>query len=515
MPNGNALLQAYSGGAVGWDTRPFMQHFAQLQAKQAAKRDALDKYYTEQVASITPTGVRDQDLRDMKNPDGSVTPGWMTKFNEFKTYGIANKAKLLKGDYEAISNFNRMKNELVAGQELSKRAADKDKMGFDYRTKNDHVTDDDLNILNDNSKSIYDPTRQNLDLAGLSFGKAPLDVHKWLPTIQGNYKRGTIQASPDIVDDKKGLRTATTHDIYSPENIKAMADMGAADVIAKGKNSAEWNYFDKIYHSDQLPLLQDAFSKIYPQGGVIDSPAKAAAAYTILQNSQPTNISTKTTEYESPEMADRRKRDFARFQLGLDKQKEQFKADLKGKSEGAAQSIIAKRLNTMADAARDAARAGGANVKTFQNVPGYGSVSGFKIENDPILLKSLEITDEWGSKVGPSEVYYNRNKGIFLPVYPDAEVITNPQTKEMSFTGRQKTANGKISTSKTTGLKFETVVANYASEALSPKLAAESYVDQDEDSNAGGGGASTTPKAPGRAVKSTKTNNPLPFTWKK
>ena len=279
----------FSGGAVVVNTTPFAQFYMQQQAKRQAKTDALNKYYDDQMKALTPTGMRAKDIEN----------GWSQKFSEWQKMGIEKKKALLNpasDNYQTINEFNRLANELKSDIEKSKEMAEAEKQLREAKMNGKwNPTDDDLEIANDISKPIYAPDRKGLSLAELSVNTPPLNVNEFLSTVASGKKREKKVVGDPVFDAKRGVRVLTMEEAYSPDQLKAMAD--SVPHLVQNNRSARV-FFQHALESNDLPNLQKAYNALYP--GLVDTPEKAAQAFTIMQNQTPTGRSTEVQNWTDP-----------------------------------------------------------------------------------------------------------------------------------------------------------------------------------------------------------------------
>ena len=275
----------------------------------------------------------------------------MSKINQFKDFGIRYKDALAKGDYNTVSAFNRQLNEIRGLFEESKMASKGDDHVWQAKMAGKwNPTDNDVSLANANSYSVLDSRHHTLDPNRLSLNRTPLDLNKWLTGNQSNFKRGTQPSKADTFDDKQGLRTTYSHDVYGSDAIRGMADIANLNVENAGKESSEYDAFEGMQHNPTLaPQLQAAYASVYGRDAVMDTPGKTAAAYSILHNSIPTNEKTETKPFESPETKWGFEKRKMNYQQGLTQANERYKKWLDEGGTG----VVNSRLNSIIDASKN------------------------------------------------------------------------------------------------------------------------------------------------------------------
>lgn len=293
----------YNGGAVVFNSAPFAQYFLQQQAKKKAESDAQDKYYQDQMKAVTPTGMRAKDIEG----------GWSKKLQQWQEIGIKNKKALLNpalDGYRTLNEFNRLGNELKSDIERSKQAAELEAtIGKAKLEGKFNPSDDDKEIQDDFSRTIYDPNRKGYTLNDLSINRPPFDVTKFISSVTAGRQRSKfVDPANTIYDNKHGTATFTTREEYTPEDIRQIA-LNAPLVAAQ--DPAGRAAFQRMYKSEALPQLQEAYSKYFP--GIVDTPEKAAAAYAIM-NIPKGSITQETKPFTDQDLAFKRKKELVNLQ---------------------------------------------------------------------------------------------------------------------------------------------------------------------------------------------------------
>lgn len=140
------IQNPYGGGAVLFNTTPFVQYTLQEQAKRRATDESLNKYYNDLQTNITPAGMRGQDIE-----------GLVSKKNELQKFYIENKSDIKKGGKSYV-DFMRMVNDAQSYVNKSKTEYERDKqiaskaLDPEWRQR---LSDDDLQLLARRQQPIY------------------------------------------------------------------------------------------------------------------------------------------------------------------------------------------------------------------------------------------------------------------------------------------------------------------------------------------------------------------------
>lgn len=465
----------YNGGAVSINTTPFANFYLQQQAKQQAKVEALDNYYRDQLKAVTPTGVRAKDIEG----------GFSQKLNNWQQLGVKNRKYLLNpklDNYQTINEFNRQKNELLGDIETSKRTADEEKRIADLKMSGHWIpTDDDMKVVEDVGRSIYDKNRKGLSFNDLSPNLPQFDSTKFLTAAQSGMKMGTVEEAP-IINAKQGLQTINFSQRYTPQEIRTIADR--AGLIAQSDGVAKSN-FEKVLHSPEYPQLQEIYSSVYGND-IMDTPAKVAKAFAIMNVGQPTGFGSRTEKYVDPNAQEAREKRMAIFKHKLNQDEIRLRDELENKGADEQGGAVSKWL----DGLKDEAIATGKvyNINTPQ-----GTTKTYQIPITPGLAKTFERTNKYGKKVQPTFIGVSED-GKFYPLFPELE--TKTENGETVYTGKFKTKNGKI-------VIDENLSVGVGKDALKPEVAKTYLTPTMVEENLGDDNAVPRPPKPEKTAKST------------
>jgi hypothetical protein len=163
----------------------------QLEQRNQAKREALDRYFMDYEKSINPAGMRSQD-QDIV----------LKKFNENKQFYLQNRDRILnpsKYGAEAQSQYMASFKDILSDIAKSKQAAANDKI-----TQNHFIAQKDLNApdgyveaIEASRLPISDPRYRPLDVTQFKFWKSfdPFDFGKELKSLN------TIPGKPELIKE--------------------------------------------------------------------------------------------------------------------------------------------------------------------------------------------------------------------------------------------------------------------------------------------------------------------------
>lgn len=474
----------YNGGATVFNNRPFVNYYLQQQAKKQAQDQALDTYYRDQAKSLTPTGMRAKDIEG----------GFSQKFNDWQQLGMEKKKFLLNpaaDNYKTLNEFNRAKNDLHSDIEKSKQAAkDEDVIRTAKMSGKWNPTQDDYSIAEDNSKSIYDKTRQGLSLDQMSVNRAPLDLEKFITNSQQGMKRGTVDGTP-VIDKVNGFQVTPSTDRYRPEEVKSMVDK--VPFMVQNDPSAK-DHFDRLLHSPQLPALQESYSKVYPDGGNVDTPEKAAQALVAMQASQPTNYSEKKTAWKDPKEEENRQMKMENIRFGHEKSLIGLRKNLAGKSSEEQSAGVDSYLTGIEDRAKK-------GKPMYLNLhPGSPDTKVFLMDASPNLLKSFERTDIDGKKILPNALGV-ADDGRHYPIFFKKESVKDANDEYFSDQYMKYRGGHYVDPLLTQPVSRDVTKAELSSNILTPKLTEANLGAEDQGNSV----VAPSPKSrPNKPVKLTK-----------
>jgi hypothetical protein len=249
----------------------------QLEQKQAAKREALDKYYMDYEKSLNPAGMRGQDQNV-----------FLSKLNGAKSYFLQNRDKILnpsKYGAESQSTYLAQLKEAQGIIEQSKQEAANEKADREhYRRAVEQgldVPDGYLDAVALNNLPLNDPRRVPLDTYRYNFNK-PFKQDEFIKDVYGNLK-----------PDKKFIKSRNTPDgrtIDIFETTLSNNDKLAVSNRAVGlykTDAATKKYVDNIIKTGQYKALDPYYKQIAgPKASIDNGGAEGVAAALALSMNQ-------------------------------------------------------------------------------------------------------------------------------------------------------------------------------------------------------------------------------------
>jgi len=298
-----------------------LQFAIQLQQKEEAKREALDKYFMDYEKTLNSAGMRGQDQDYFLN-----------KLGEAKQYYLQNRDKILnpaKYGADAQSEYmSRLKGAQSAISQSKQEAANEKvdrEHWYDAQQKGLDTPDGYLDAVAKSHLPLNHPQHQSLDPYQWNFTK---------PFDEGAYtKILTAGLTPSIVKqiqepDKQGYLNRKITYAYTPDDKKIMASRGE---LSYGNIPGVTNMTNKLIKSGEFINYQNQFNELYPGQDITKAAPKQIAAAVGLSLTP----HGKTIEDQVPDIAFKneaeleRQKNLARFTVGLkDKQDQTAAANL-------------------------------------------------------------------------------------------------------------------------------------------------------------------------------------------
>ena len=273
----NPQSNPYGGGAVVFDSTPYVEYYLREQQKEDAKNEALDKYYQDEMSKLSPAGMREQDV-----------PIFSEKFNKLKEVWVKNKEAIknpTKYGFEKAQEYERLRQELSSMPTLSKELKQLKAEGLKITadpTKRELVdipTFSELMMLHD--LPINDPRRKSLDLINVPFlakEMTPQEKMAYQKSILGLAGKDKKVGQPTKIGkfEEKVIETEK----FSDENLKTLGDIARKDALTN-KNLARTAKLDFERITPEMKLeLNELHNQIYKRP--IQS-AEDLAAASIIQ----------------------------------------------------------------------------------------------------------------------------------------------------------------------------------------------------------------------------------------
>lgn len=303
----------YSGGAVVVD-QPNLGLYAQHLQKKQARDEALNQYFTELGDKINTAGVR---MQDLTGPQGGIND----EIAEWRKNWLANKDAIKKGgmaQQEHMAKLNQIIRKIDQSKQRGKMELDIGKAKFERKYDPD---EDDINVLSNIGKSIYDPGSYKQDGVSeygwqdLSASVPDFDAAKqknfWDSATKGMQAGKIYDNNRQRVDQATGKVFVPVSEMYNPQQVQLIAE-NAADLV-RGDRSAK-KYYNRILDtpdSEQWQKLNSAYQSVFGANSIVSTPEQAAAADAILRAQSPLKVG----EEHLPDV--NRKEDFQREMADL------------------------------------------------------------------------------------------------------------------------------------------------------------------------------------------------------
>lgn len=274
------------------DSSPLMKYNlerkARVEAERQAKEEALNQYFTDLQGKINTAGVRVQDLDSEYGGINKDIEGWRQSW-------LANKDEIKRGglaQQEHLAKYNEILRKIEQSKGRAKSELEIGKAKFEGKYD---PTEDDLGVLNNIGKSIYDPTSYKKDGVSeygwqdLSPSIPEFDADRQSKFWGGATKGMTAGKMYDY--DKKRTDVTTGQAIipytkqYSKEQIKQIADE-TGDLVTADKSALK--YYRNILNdpnSNKWQELNSAYQSVYGKDKVVLTPQQAAQADAIIRAS--------------------------------------------------------------------------------------------------------------------------------------------------------------------------------------------------------------------------------------
>lgn len=274
------------------DSSPLMKYNlerkARVEAERQAKEEALNQYFTDLQGKINTAGVRGQDLDSEYGGINKDIEGWRQSW-------LANKDEIKRGglaQQEHLAKYNEILRKIEQSKGRAKSELEIGKAKFEGKYD---PTEDDLGVLNNIGKSIYDPTSYKKDGVSeygwqdLSPSIPEFDADRQSKFWGGVTKGMTAGKMYDY--DKKRTDVTTGQAIipytkqYSKEQIKQIADE-TGDLVTADKSALK--YYRNILNdpnSNKWQELNSAYQSVYGKDKVVSTPQQAAQADAIIRAS--------------------------------------------------------------------------------------------------------------------------------------------------------------------------------------------------------------------------------------
>lgn len=252
----------YSGGSAVVNATPFTNYILQAKARNQAKRDAIDGYYSQLGKTLTPTGVAADDVND-----------FMAKKSAWENDAIQNKDILNNPrdpNYGEAVTRNRFLYNDAQGQVAASQARVKDIHDFysKYDPKNP-LTEEGFQEFNKLSVPVAKGYKRP-DITKILYEPKPYGYTEQNKDIQDNLKGITLGkiASKTISDPKTHTNTVTYDFQYSPEALQKIASKGA-DAYQRNpriKKMVDETLDNEEHYKVLNPIFKEAYGRDIQSG---------------------------------------------------------------------------------------------------------------------------------------------------------------------------------------------------------------------------------------------------------
>ena len=254
---------------VSIDTSKPVNLFIQLQQKEAAKREALDKYFMDYEKTLNPSGMRQQDQ-----------DAFLSKLGEAKQYYLQNRDKILNpakygADAQSTYNYRLREAQSLIGQSKAQAADDKVVSGYIYQAtqKGNSIPDALIPMIDASHLSIIDPRFKKIDPYSLKFDQ-PFKLDQFEKSIFAGVEPNKINS---------GYRTNSAGQVinlykneYDAESLKVFENRAKTLYETNPSVTKEVN---RLIETGEYKSLDPYYKKLYPEKSLESaSPSNVAAA---------------------------------------------------------------------------------------------------------------------------------------------------------------------------------------------------------------------------------------------
>jgi hypothetical protein len=241
----------------------------QLEQKEAAKREALDKYFMDYEKTLNPSGMRQQDQ-----------DAFLSKLGEAKQYYLQNRDKILNpakygADAQSTYNYRLREAQSLIGQSKAQAADDKVVSGYIYQAtqKGNSVPDALIPMIDASHLSIIDPRFKKIDPYSLKFDQ-PFKLDQFEKSIFAGVEPNKINS---------GYRTNSAGQVinlykneYDAESLKVFENRAKTLYETNPSVTKEVN---RLIETGEYKSLEPYYQKLYPKKSLESaSPSNVAAA---------------------------------------------------------------------------------------------------------------------------------------------------------------------------------------------------------------------------------------------
>lgn len=266
----------YSGGNVVFNPNPHVQLYANLLARQSARRDAFDEYMKNLNKGINSAGLRNVDRPAFDKQLGDFQKFAMEHSEEIRKRQNGADIALMNKYQDVMNTVAESKGEEEKKKPLIEMSLDpnkRDRLNYDNVLESVHAHDQPL-YLEDGSRN---PNRKSLDISSIQFEPKPFEQDKYFKQFE-DIKKSDLP--PTITKDMKNLtQTTTTTSVFDKDAKDLIATRAVSDYMS---NKSFKKFIDGLNPKTYNKEFNDAFGHPIENGGDL------AAAYTLKGMQQKT-----------------------------------------------------------------------------------------------------------------------------------------------------------------------------------------------------------------------------------
>ena len=262
----------YAGGAVIFDSYPYANLYIQQVQREAAKDEALDKYFQEWEKSINPAGMRNQDTEDLLNI-----------VNQSRDFYLQNKKAIKNPALDggrAYSEYMARQKEAMGLINSSKQIAQKEELInrniLSARQKGLPIADRVVMDLDAFRQPLRSQNWRDFNPDNLDFQPKPFDFARFTKDIYGDTK-----LSERIVGEKKvpeSFEKITTFETFLDEN--ELPKIESRAVAAYRSSPSVKEFIDTLSQNPtEVTRLNNLFKEKY--GRSISTPEDVSVSFAL------------------------------------------------------------------------------------------------------------------------------------------------------------------------------------------------------------------------------------------
>lgn len=262
----------YAGGAVIFDSSPYANLYIQQVQREAAKDEALDRYFQEWGKSINPAGMRNQDTEDLLN-----------LVNQSRDFYFQNKKAIKNPALDggrAYSEYMGRQKEAMGLINSSKQIAQKEELInrniLSARQKGLPIADRVVQDLDAFRQPIRSQSWRDFNPDNLDFQPKPFDFARFTKDIYGDTK-----LSERIAGEKKvpeSFEKITTFETFLDEN--ELPKIESRAIAAYRSSPSVKEFIDTLSQNPtEITRLNTIFKEKY--GKNISTPEDVTVAFAL------------------------------------------------------------------------------------------------------------------------------------------------------------------------------------------------------------------------------------------